>query len=69
MIERKRHLVKALTWRFVGSADTFFLSWIITGSIKTGLSISILETITKTILYYLHERAWYKTKWGVNLKG
>ena len=69
MIQRKRHLAKAVTWRVVGSADTFLLGWFITGSIKMGASLSILETITKTVLYYLHERAWYKTKWGVILNG
>ena len=63
MIQRKRHLAKAVTWRIVGSADTFLLGWFI----KMGASLSILETITKTALYYLHERAWYKTKWGVIL--
>ena len=67
MIQRKRHLAKAVTWRIVGSADTFLLGWFITGSIKMGASLSILETITKNALYYLHERAWYKTKWGVIL--
>jgi len=67
MIERKRHLAKAITWRAVGSADTFLLGWFLTGSIKTGASLSILETLTKTVLYYLHERAWYKTRWGVKL--
>tara|TARA_Y100000592_G_scaffold68773_1_gene106889 strand:+ start:9388 stop:9627 length:240 start_codon:yes stop_codon:yes gene_type:complete len=65
MIQRKRHLAKAVTWRIVGSADTFLLGWLITGSMKMGASLSILETITKTVLYYLHERTWYKTKWGV----
>tara|TARA_A100001011_G_scaffold284842_1_gene295289 strand:- start:146 stop:355 length:210 start_codon:yes stop_codon:yes gene_type:complete len=69
MIEKKRHLAKALTWRFIGSADTFVLGWLVTGSLKAGITISVLETVTKTVLYYLHERAWYRTKWGVKLKG
>jgi uncharacterized membrane protein len=65
MVSRKRHLAKSITWRLVGSADTFLLSWLISGSLYIGASISALEIITKTVLYYFHERLWYKTKWGV----
>jgi uncharacterized membrane protein len=57
-----RHLAKTITWRIVGTIDTMVLSWIITGSLKIGLAIGGTEVITKMILYFLHERAWYK--WG-----
>jgi uncharacterized membrane protein len=43
------------------------LSWLITGSWKWGLAIGGTEVITKMVLYYLHERAWYKfSKFGVD---
>ncbi len=29
---RKRHLIKTVTWRLVGTVDTVVLSWIITGN-------------------------------------
>ncbi|WP_299061901.1 DUF2061 domain-containing protein [uncultured Polaribacter sp.] len=57
---RKRHILKAFTWRFVGSIDTFFLSWLISGDPMIGMKIGFTEVITKTFLYYLHERAWFK---------
>jgi len=57
-----RHLAKTITWRIVGTIDTMVLSWIITGSLKIGLAIGGTEVITKMILYFLHERVWYK--WG-----
>jgi uncharacterized membrane protein len=57
-----RHLAKTITWRIVGTIDTMVLSWIIAGSLKIGLAIGGTEVITKMILYFLHERAWYK--WG-----
>jgi uncharacterized membrane protein len=45
------------------------LSWIITGSLKIGVAIGGVEVITKMILYYFHERAWYKySKFGVKTK-
>ena len=47
----------------------FLLSWFITGSLSIGAAIGGIEIITKMILYYLHERAWYRfSKFGVNDK-
>lgn len=63
---RKRHVFKTISWRVVGSIDTFILGWIITGNPFTGAKISIFEVATKMILYYLHERVWYRIKFGVS---
>lgn len=64
MDNRKRSILKAITWRLTGTLDTFLLSWIITGKPKVAASISVAELITKTLLYYLHERIWNKVKYG-----
>jgi len=67
MVSYKRHVLKSITWRIIGTLDTMIISWIITGSWKWGLAIGGVEIITKMILYFLHERAWYKfSKFGVN---
>ena len=69
MVAKKRHILKTITWRIVGTLDTFLLSWLITGSVKIGAAIGTVEIITKMILYYLHERAWYKlSKFGIDDK-
>ncbi len=60
MASRARHLIKALTWRVVATTDTTILAWIFTGNPLTGFKIGITEIITKTGLYYLHERVWFK---------
>lgn len=57
---RKRHIAKAITWRIVGTIDTILLSWLISGNPFTGLKIGFAEVITKMILYYFHERVWFK---------
>lgn len=57
----KRHLAKSISWRFIGTIDTFIFSWIITGEISEGISISGITTITKLIWYYIHERLWFKS--------
>ena len=57
---RKRHIAKTITWRLVGTVDTIVISWIITGNPFTGLKIGFSEVVTKMVLYYLHERLWFR---------
>jgi len=57
----KRHVAKAITWRVVGTIDTMILSWIITGNPIIGIKIGAIETLTKMVLYYFHERFWFNT--------
>ena len=63
-VSKKRSAVKALTWRIIGTVDTFLLSLIITKEPVTAGAIAGLEVLTKTILYYFHERGWNKINWG-----
>ena len=60
MVSYKRHIAKTISWRLIGTLDTIILSWIITGNFKLGMAIGGVEVITKMVLYYFHERAWYK---------
>ena len=67
MVHPKRHLAKAITWRVTGTLDTMLIGWLITGSIEVGALIGGIEVLTKTVLYYVHERVWYKhIRYGVN---
>jgi len=66
-VSAKRHLAKPLTWRIVATTDTFVLAWLITGKVDWAGMIAGFEVATKMILYYYHERVWYKySKFGVN---
>jgi uncharacterized membrane protein len=58
--DKLRHILKTVTWRMVGTIDTILLSWLITGNLETGVKIGGVEVITKMVLYYFHERLWYK---------
>ena len=62
----KRHLYKTLSWRGVGSLTTLIVAWIVTGNPLTGFKIGLVETLTKMILYYLHEKMWYRINFGLN---
>jgi uncharacterized membrane protein len=59
-VSYKRHLAKTITWRIVGTIDTILLSWLITGNLTVGLTIGGVEVMSKMILYFAHERVWYK---------
>ena len=66
MVAYKRHLAKTISWRVIGTLDTMVISWGVTGSWEWGLTIGGIEVFTKMILYFLHERVWYKySKFGV----
>jgi len=53
-----RSLLKAISWRMVGTIDTFIISWILTGTIVLATGIAFTEIMTKTALYWAHERVW-----------
>ncbi len=56
----KRHLMKSVSWRILGTIDTMILAWIVSGDPTIGLKVGFLEVFTKITLYFFHERAWYK---------
>ena len=64
MENRKRSIVKAISWRMLGTIDTMLISWLITGKLVLAVSIGATELITKTLLYYVHERVWNRIKFG-----
>ena len=70
-----RSLLKAVSWRCVGTLDTFCVSFVVlifTGATEGNKlhaaqisgSIAGVEVITKVVLYYLHERAWMRVHLG-----
>lgn len=58
--DRKRHILKTISWRIIASIITISVSFIISGSISIALNIGALEIFIKMIAYYGHERFWYK---------
>lgn len=61
---KRRSVVKAITWRTLGTLDTIVISYVLTGEIKTAISIGGIEVFTKMLLYFGHERIWNMIKWG-----
>lgn len=66
MILKRRHFAKALSWRVIGSLDSLVIAWIVTGSFEIGAILGGAKLVTATVLYYIHERIWYKhIKFGI----
>ena len=65
---KTRHLAKTFTWRTIGTIDTIVLGFLFTGDLSVGLKIGGVELVTKMILYYAHERLWYKSDLGLERK-
>jgi uncharacterized membrane protein len=59
-----RSVAKAISWRATGTLDTILVACVITGHLRTALSIGAIELFTKMLLYYLHERAWNRISFG-----
>lgn len=60
-----RLILKTLSWRVIGSASTFLISYIVTGQLVLASGIAIAQMIVNTVLYYIHEIVWNKIKLGM----
>ncbi|MBR1206643.1 MULTISPECIES: DUF2061 domain-containing protein [unclassified Bradyrhizobium] len=59
-----RSILKAISWRTLGTLDTFAISWFMTGEVSLAGSIAGLEIVTKIAWYYVHERVWAVVPFG-----
>lgn len=59
-----RSIVKAVSWRTLGTIDTMIVSFFVTGNLVMAVSIGSIEVVTKIVIYYLHERVWEKIDFG-----
>jgi uncharacterized membrane protein len=62
----KRSLVKTISWRLTGSGATFLISYLIAGDFAIAGTIALIQLISNTVLYFVHERVWNKIGWGRN---
>ena len=61
---RTRAVVKAITWRITATLDTMVIVFFFTQDFSKALGIGFIEVITKGVIYYIHERAWNKSRFG-----
>ena len=64
----RRHIFKTFSWRIIGTFDTIILSWLVTGNPLSSMRIGLTEVVSKMILYFVHEKLWYKNRYGLGNK-
>ncbi|MBT8261070.1 MAG: DUF2061 domain-containing protein [Flavobacteriaceae bacterium] len=59
VVSKKETLYKTISWRVIASAMTFIISGAILNAFdEIALYIALTESVSKFILYYIHERLW-----------
>jgi uncharacterized membrane protein len=66
--QRRRSIIKSLSWRVTATVSTVIISWFITGEINAALQIGFIEFFAKLMLFYGHERFWSLIKFGIREK-
>lgn len=61
---KTRSVLKTISWRFWATITTVLLVFLFVGEVEIALSIGFFEVILKMLIYFLHERAWDKIKYG-----
>ena len=61
---KSRSLTKTITWRVTGSGATFLIAFLISGTWQLASTIAVIQLVSNTALYYVHERVWARIKWG-----
>ncbi len=66
--KHSRTIIKSITWRIIAFISSIIVLYILTNDLKTAINHSLLIHLVKTVLYYIHERTWNLTNFGLELK-
>jgi uncharacterized membrane protein len=56
----KRHIYKTISYRIIGSLITVLGGLLLGVSLEVSSLLGITELLIKPIIYFTHERIWYK---------
>ena len=59
-----RSVVKGVTWRILATTTTIVIVYTFFGRLDLAIAAGMIETVLKVGLYWIHERAWFKIRWG-----
>ena len=60
----QRSIVKGISWRVVATATTVIIIYFFFGRLDLAIAAGLIESVLKVGLYWAHERAWFKVRWG-----
>lgn len=67
---KKRHIAKTISWRIIASVTTFVVArWFFSedpNATQKATWVALTEASLKMVFYYFHERAWYKSNFGLD---
>jgi len=55
-----RHILKTISYRILGTLTTVITAFMLGATIEISTLLGIAELIIKPLVYFLHERVWYK---------
>jgi uncharacterized membrane protein len=56
----KRHILKTISYRILGTLITVISAYALGASFEMSSLLGVGELLIKPIVYFLHERVWYK---------
>jgi len=60
----KRSVVKGITWRIIATTTTMIIVYLFFGRLDLAIATGLIESVLKIGLFWVHERAWFKIRWG-----
>ncbi len=59
-----RSIIKAISYRLLGSTVTFVVVLVMTRKLELAAGIGVLDTVLKIGAFYFHERLWHRISFG-----
>lgn len=59
-----RSIAKGFSWRLFATTTTVIIVYVFFGRLDLAIAAGIIETISKVLLYYAHEKIWQRVRWG-----
>jgi uncharacterized membrane protein len=59
-----RSIIKAVSYRLLGSGVTFAVVFVITRKFDLAAGVGVMDTILKIGAFYFHERLWHRINFG-----
>ena len=60
----KRSIVKGISWRVIATTTTIAIVYFFFDRLDLAIAAGMIETVLKVGLYWIHERMWFKVRWG-----
>ena len=64
MEQKRRTLVKTLTWRVIAFVTTMVVVYAYSRDAKESIVVSVVANFLKMFFYYVHERTWNRVNFG-----